>query len=132
MSNQVAGLEEQAKLKGKIESEVVKLKTEKPSLEAYVAGLHDQKDELDQIKSEVNSLGEKKIELVQEVSELEDYKGYLEDDIKSREHKVSDLEELELKRGELLQSLSADRTATVAGIGHLKFYSLQPSIALPQ
>ena len=106
LSKQVAGLEEQAKLKGKIEGEVVKLKTEKASLEAYVAGLHDQKDELDHMKGEVSLLGEKKANLEHEISELEDYKGSLEDDIKSREHKVSDLGELELKRSELFQSLS--------------------------
>ncbi len=106
LSKQVAGLEERAKLKGKIEGEVVKLKTEKASLEAYVAGLYDQKDELDHIKSEVSSLSEKKAKLEHEISELENYKGSLEDDIKSREHKVSDLEELELKRSELLLSLS--------------------------
>ena len=106
LGKQVAGLDEQAKLKGKIEGEVVKLKTEKAKVEVYVAGLQDQKDELDRIKSEISSIGDKKAKLDHEISELEDYKGSLDDDIKSKEQKVKDLEELELKHGELFQSLS--------------------------
>jgi hypothetical protein len=33
---------------------------------------------------------------------------------------------------QLSQSFSANRSASVTGIDHLKFYPLQPSIALPQ
>lgn len=106
LSKQVAGLEEQAKFKGKIEGEVVKLEAEKASLEAYIAGLHDQKNELDHIKSEVSLLTEKKANLEHEISELEVYGGSLADEIKSKEQKVSDLKDLELKHSALIQSLS--------------------------
>jgi predicted transcriptional regulator len=106
LSKQVTGLEEQAKLKGKIEGEVAKLKTEKASLEAHVAGLHDQKDELDHIKTEVGALGEKKAVLLKEVNGLEMRKKSLAGDIKTEEEKVSNLKELKRKYEELLHDLA--------------------------
>jgi len=106
LHKQADSLEEQIKLKGKIESEIAKLKAEKPSLEAYVVTLYSQKDELGHIKSEVSSLGEKKAKLDHEITKLETYKDSLGDDVKSREQKVSDLKQLESKRDALLQSLS--------------------------
>jgi len=98
LEKEAHGLEQQAKLKGKIEGEIAKLKAEKASLEAYVTQLYDQKNTLDHIQSEVSSLAEKKAMLGHETAELETYKGLLSDDIKSKEQKTSDLKELESKK----------------------------------
>jgi predicted nuclease with TOPRIM domain len=106
LSKQADGLEERAKLKGKIEGEIAKLKAEKASLEAYVAGLQDQKDELDHIKAEVGALDEKKAVLLKEVSDLKMRMNSVADDIKAEEVIVSNLKEIEWKYEELLHNLA--------------------------
>jgi hypothetical protein len=110
LSKQAEGLEEQAKLKGKIESEAAKLKAEKAGLEAYVKGLHDQKDELDHINAEAILLTEKKDILLKEIDDMEIRKNLLAGDIKIKEEKVSKLNELELGCSEILQKLSEIET----------------------
>ncbi len=106
LNKEADGLEQQAKLKGKIEGDIAKLKAEKASLEAYVYQLYDQKNTLDNIKSDISSLVEKKDELKQEITELETYKGSLSDDIKSKEKKTGDLKELEAEHDAVSASLS--------------------------
>ncbi len=106
LEKEAHGLEQKAKLKGKIESEIAKLKAEKDSLESYIPQLHTQKNELYQIQSEVGSLAEKKAKLEQETTELEGHRDILSDDIKAKEQKVGDLKELESKHDALLASVS--------------------------
>jgi predicted nucleic acid-binding Zn-ribbon protein len=103
LSEQVGSLEEKAKLKGKLEGDVVKLKAEKASLGGHVAELHDQKDELEQVKGEVHSLSVQKSQLLQEISNLEAQKNSLSGDIKTEEKQISDLKEQKGKYQELLQ-----------------------------
>jgi len=106
LEKEVAGLEEKAKLKGKIGAEIVELKAEKASLEPHVVKLHDQKDLMDKVRSEVSSLTEKKAGLVQEIAGLEASKASMSDKIKSLEETTNDLEERKAEYDAVSASLS--------------------------
>lgn len=106
LEKEAHGLEQRAKLKGKIEGEIAKLNADKNSLNAHVAQLNDQKNELYQIQSAIGSLAEKKAKLEQEANELEGHQDILSDDIKAKEQKVGHLKELESKHDTVLASLS--------------------------
>jgi len=106
LGKEADGLEQQAKLKGKIEGDITKLKAEKVSLEAYVAQLYEQKDLLEKLKKEANSLIHKKAGLVQEIADLETYKESLGNEIKSLEKTTGALEELKTEYDAVSAKLS--------------------------
>ncbi len=106
LDKQVDGLEQKAKLKGEIEGDIVKLKVERTSLETCVAQLSTEKNTLAQIQIELSSLIEKKAILEQGITGMEEYRDLLSSDIESKEQKVSNLKELELKHDTVSASLS--------------------------
>jgi predicted transcriptional regulator/DNA-directed RNA polymerase subunit RPC12/RpoP len=106
LENQIQDLEEKAKLKGQIEAGIVKLKTEKESLEACVSQLSIEKSTLAQLQDEVGSLIEKKAMLEKETAAMREHRTNLSDDIKFKEQKVSDLKNLELKHDAVSASLA--------------------------
>jgi hypothetical protein len=106
LGKKAEGLEQQAKLKGKIESEITTLKVEKAGLEANVSELHEQKQILDGIKSEINSRTEEKAQLTQGITQMKEYQDDLAGDIKSLEEKTKDLEERKKERDAVSKELS--------------------------
>ncbi|MFC1924638.1 hypothetical protein ACFLXA_04670 [Chloroflexota bacterium] len=112
LTRQVAGLEQQAKLKGEIEEEIARLTAEKTNLKPQVANLYAQKDELHdiqnqktQIMNEVHSLNYSRAWLDQEIGLLETHRDGLGTEIEFRQQKVGDLKELESKREAIIKDI---------------------------
>lgn len=110
LKGQVAGLEQQASLKGKIEVEVNKLKAEKANLEPLVADLHSKYQTRVMLQNDLAALEPEKAALEQKIGELDKRVVELEKDIKIKEKKVADfkadLEEYEPKRADLLKEVA--------------------------
>jgi predicted transcriptional regulator/predicted nucleic acid-binding Zn-ribbon protein len=106
LKGQVAGLEQQAALKGKIEVEVSKLKAEKAGLEPHVADLQTQYQTMVILQNEIAALAPKKETLAQKIGELETRAAELNADIEIKEKKVADLKEVESKRADLLKEIT--------------------------
>ena len=106
LKGQVAGLEQQAALKGKIEVEVSKLKAEKASLEPQIADLHTQYQTMIMLQNVIADLTPKKTALEQKIGGLEMRVAEINKDIEIKEKKVGDLKEVEAKRDALLQEIT--------------------------
>jgi len=114
LQKEVQGLEKKSEMKQKLEGDIAELKGEKTILEGELAKLYGQKDALHKIKSQVTTLIEKKTALSEDITRLGKYNLSLTDEIKLKEDRVSDLEELELKS----ESLSTYLTDIEAKINH--------------
>lgn len=120
LEKQTYGLEQQAKLKGKIETEIAKLKVEKATLESVVGELHTRKKELDQLEGEIASLAPQKAALEEDAAELKAYTHLLTADIAAKEEKVGNLRELEAKQDKALASISEIENKAAFQTGKLK------------
>lgn len=103
LKGQVANLEQQAALKGKLEVEVGKLKAEKASLEPHVADLHTQYQTMVMLQNDIAIMAAEKTALEQKTWELETRIAELSNNIEIKEKKVVDLKAVESKRDAFLK-----------------------------
>jgi predicted transcriptional regulator/DNA-directed RNA polymerase subunit RPC12/RpoP len=98
LTQETAGIEEKAKLKAKIETDIVKLKAERASHESVVVELAAAEKKLAKTQHDVTELLHKQTALIQDIKEREERRDQLSKEIADKEHKVADLDELEAKR----------------------------------
>jgi predicted transcriptional regulator len=110
LTEKTAGLEEKAKLKAKIETDIVKLKAEQAARESVVAELASAEKKLAKLQHDVTDLFYKREVLIQDIKQKEEHLGHLDDEIADKEHKVSDLSELGAKRS-AISAILADLEA---------------------
>jgi hypothetical protein len=121
LEKEISGLEAQAKLKGKLDAEVNKLKMDKVTLEAnainlkkqiegYDSQLQKQKTQLDQLAESYYSIQlscqellNTKKQLDEEISEKQAVINSIDVEIKNKDQKLSNLKELEAKHEQLLK-----------------------------
>jgi predicted transcriptional regulator len=98
LTEKTAGLEEKAKLKAKIETDIVKLKAEQAARESVVVELASDEKKLAKVQHDVTDFFYKQEVLIQNIKQKEESLSHLDEEIVDKEHKVSDLSELEAKR----------------------------------
>ena len=97
LTKEADGLEHKAKLKGELETDIIKLRAEKISLETCVAQSLEQKKILEDTQNEVSSLTKKKASLEHEIANLQAHNQQLIKDVQSKEEMVGDLGDLQKK-----------------------------------
>ncbi|MBI2846265.1 MAG: hypothetical protein HYX82_00125 [Chloroflexi bacterium] len=92
LTEQVQGLEEQAKLKGHLEAQVTALKAERATLQAETVDLYAQKSERDKLQKEVSALTNEKSAIGPAIEGLKSKRTKLAADIQGKEQKAKELE----------------------------------------
>jgi hypothetical protein len=105
LQEKAQNLKQLAEIREKLEGEVMELKAEKAAIAGQIAQLHGQKNALHDIKSKVTALSEKKAVLTEDIAHLEGRQLALAHEIKIKEAKLIDLEEIELRRDSVLDDL---------------------------
>ena len=106
LTQETAGLEEKAKVKAKIEADIVKLQAERTTNETVVTELAMAKKDLDKAQHNVTDLLHQQAALVQDIKQKQESLGKLDEEIVEKEQKVIDLGELEAKRNAVLATLA--------------------------
>jgi predicted transcriptional regulator len=97
LTKEASDLEDKAKLKGELETDIIKLQAEKVSLEACVAQSLEQKKILEDTQNQVSLLTKKKTSLEHEITNLDAHSQQLIKDVQTKEEIVSDLGDLKKK-----------------------------------
>ncbi len=106
LTQATTGLEEKAKLKAKIETDIVKLKAERAENESVVAELAAGEKKLAKTQHYVTDILHKQEALIQDIKQREERQSQLDKEIADKEQKVSDLSELEVKRNAVSATLA--------------------------
>jgi len=97
LAQETGGLEQKAKLKAEIETDITKLKAERAAHESVVAELAACEKKLAEVEHDVTDLLHKQAALLQDIKQKEEQLSQLDSEIAEKELKVSDLIELEAK-----------------------------------
>jgi predicted transcriptional regulator/NAD-dependent SIR2 family protein deacetylase len=105
LTQETAGLEEKAKIKAKIETDIVKLKAERAAHQSVVTELAASEKKLAKTQHDVTDSLHKQEGLIQDIKKREERRDQLDNEIVDKEQKVSDLSELEAKRNTVSATL---------------------------
>jgi len=98
LTKETAGMEEKAKLKAKIETDIVKLKAERATHESVLAELAAGEKKLAKAQQDVTDLLHEQEALIQDIKQKEERRDQLDEEIADKEQKSSGLSELKVER----------------------------------